>query len=834
MKQTPFRILFLLVLLLGCLHSIAQQAPAPGINSAAVVSGSIKGKILDSQSGEPVPFASVTLHRSTDTVMVNGSLTTESGNFLMEQVKPGSYVLKIYFVGYKSNLTEPFQVTKEKPDVALKNILLVPDVKNLKEVNVTAEKSGLQIEMDKKVYNVDKNLTQAGGSAVDILNQVPSVTVDLEGNVNLRGSQDVNVFIDGKPSALMGINPSAALEQIPAASIERIEVITNPSAKYDAEGMSGILNIVLKKNTQPGLNGTATGGIGTGEKYNGGASFNYQDKKINAYTNYNYRNQQRDGSGESYRYTFFPDTSFSLLQESSQQNHNINHALRTGAELTLDPKNTLGLTATFNNSSREETELIRNLETDENGQQSRLYDRSSTTNQDGKGMDYALNYRRQFPDGQQSFTTDVSYSSSESNNYRYFSDLDYIDENTPSPIPAVLQNTVDRNNTKVFNYQSDYSTPVNAAKDKLETGLKWTSRSIGSDFSSETYNYNDAAWQSDSLLENNFDYLDHVVAGYAIYSRDLKAVKIKAGLRSEYTTYRIDQLTQVSTYENNYLKFFPSVFMTRTVGKGTDLQLSYSKRINRPSLNALNPIADLSDPQNIRQGNPYLKPELIHSMELSTVRYRDKLTLNGTLYYRYIVDQIQRYRTVDSNGVATMTQVNLDNGSSYGAEASARWQILNSWDVMLSGNIYQTEMNAQNLEENLSRTTLGGSSKLISNVRFAGDFSLQFTGEYSSGWASVIGEMKPNLSFDMGLRKDFLNRKLSANLSVTDIFNAKKFSMELDGSNYYQDFTRKRESRVLTVNVTWKFGRQADSQNKGKRQKDKEQQSAPGEMQDDF
>jgi outer membrane receptor protein involved in Fe transport len=688
--------------------------------------------------------------------------------------------------------------------------------------------------MDKKVFNVDKNLTQVGGSAVDILNQVPSVTVDLEGNVNLRGSQDVNVFIDGKPSALMGINPSAALEQIPAASIERIEIITNPSAKYDAEGMAGIINIVLKKNTQAGINGTATGGIGTGEKYNGGASLNYQDKKVNVYTNYNYRNQQREGTGDSYRNTFFPDTSFSLLQESTQQNHNISHALRTGAEVTLDPNNTLGLTATFNKSKREETETIRNREMDENGVQTRLYDRSSTSDQNSRGMDYALNYKRQFQDGKRNFTTDLSYSSSESNSYRYFSDLDYLDDNTPASIPAVLQNTLDRNDTKVFNYQSDYSAPVNADKDKLETGVKWTHRSIGSDFSSETYDYNDAAWQSDTLLENNFDYLDDVLAGYAIYSKDLHSVKIKAGLRSEYTAYRIDQLTQVSTYKNNYLKFFPSVFVSKTVANGTDLQLSYSKRINRPSLNALNPIADYSDPQNIRQGNPYLEPEIIHSMELSTVRYRDKLTLNGTLYYRYIVDQIQRYRTVDSNGVATMTQENLDNGSSYGAEASARWQIINSWDLMLSGNIYQSEMNAQNLEENLSRTTLGGSSKLISNVRFPADFNFQVTGEYSSGGASVIGEMKPNLSFDMGLRKDFFSRNLSTNLSVTDIFNARKFSMVLDGSNYHQEFTRKRESRVLTLNVTWKFGRQADSQNKGKRQKEKDQQSTPGEMQDDF
>lgn len=810
--------------LLGAVFFVnAQQQKQQGKSAAPVGIGSVKGKVVEASSKKPVAFASVTLNKFSDSSLVSGALTNEAGDFTIDQVPAGTYLLKINFIGFKTYFSEKFTIDQNNLEIKLGKINLSSDSRNLNEVNVTAEKSTFQLEMDKKVYNVDKNLTQTGNNAADVLNQVPSISVDMEGIVNLRGNPNVTIFIDGKPSALMAVNPASALEQIPANSIERIEVITNPSAKFDAEGMSGIINIILKKNSRQGFNGNVTAGIGTGEKYNGGVSLNYQKEKLNLFGSYFYRNQKRTSYGNTSRYTFFPDTSFSLEQTNEEESHSINNTYRFGGEYSFDRKNSLGFTVTANESDREETEQVKNSEYNDLDILTDITNRTTQGEYSEKGMDATVNYKKYYNDPQQLFTTDFSYSLNDNDNLRNITDQDYIDLNTPSSEQPGRQKTVDQNRADVMYIQSDYVKPLFAGKGKIETGIKLTNRDIRSNFSSETVDTISDEWNYDSLLENNFNYEDNIFAAYAIYSTDLKFVKVKAGLRSEYTSFTIDQKTINEVYDTTYINLFPSIFISKTIAKETDLQVSYSRRINRPGLQALNPILVYSDPLNARSGNPYLLPEYINSFEFSAVRYRDKIVMTGTIYYRYIDNQIQRFRTVDSTGFSLMTQVNLNSGQSYGAEVSLKLQNSAWWDATLSGNIFNTNLNGENLDGNLSRSTFGGSAKLISNFKLKNDLSFQLTGDYNSGHASLLGRMKPNLSFDIGVRKDFFRKQLSTTLALTDVFDSRRFSMELDGPNYHQDFLRKRETRVLTFNVTWKFGK-TDNQNTRKNQREGQQQ----------
>lgn len=789
--------------------------------------GAITGTILDSETGKPVEFATIALFNSSDSI-ITGAITSANGNFKLEQIPFGKFHLEITFIGYKTFRKDSILISPESPEVNLGKLYLSPNSELLKEVEITGEKRMIEMAIDKKVFNVEKNITSSGGSATDVLQNVPSVSVDIDGNVSLRGSGNVTVLIDGKPSGLTGSSRTAILQQIPASSIESIEVITNPSVKYDPDGMSGIINIILKKNQKKGANGSITAGTGTRKKYNASANLNYRNGKINAYANYSFRYNPLYGNGTMLRENFFTDSIWYLDQSSNSQGTPLANIVKTGADFFLNDNNTLGISTTLSrkNDLDEQSIEYRNLDNLKN-----LTDLSKREIEEievSDNLDVITNYKHSFQRPKQTLNVDFSYSTSLEKSEEKFSQQEFFTDYTPMPVNPALQNTLTDRKYRVATLQSDYVAPINE-KSKIETGAKSIIRNIENDFLFENFNYPANDWQSDSLRNTHYIYREQVHAGYGTYSNGFGKFNFQVGLRLEQAYTLSEQLLNNTVNKRDYFSYFPGGHFSYELSKSNTMQLSYSKRINRPSVESLIAFTDYDDPLNIRMGNPDLKPEYIHSMELTYSLQKEKHTLTSSIYYRQIIDMIQRFRTVDTaSGIAIIRFENYAGATNTGFELVARNEFFKWWNITSNLNLFKSVINASNIESDLHNEGFSWSAKMSSNFNFPASFQVQLSGNYRAPAPVAIGTMHAVYGLDFGVKKDVFKGKGSINLNVSDIFDTKQFGIDIVQPGYRHSFTRKRETRVGTLNFTYKFGK-AESRQKQRGKGEGENQQIRGE-----
>ncbi len=779
--------------------------------------GIIKGKVTDAASGQPVQFATVTLFRKDS--IASGALSAEDGTFTISQLRYGNYKLKISFIGYEDLIKDSILLLPSASPLELPVLKISPKSKLLNAVTVTGEKDFVQIGIDKKIYNVEKNPIGQGGAATDVLQGIPSVAVDVDGNVSLRGSQNVTILIDGKPSGLTGDSRAAILRQIPASSIEHVEVITNPSVKYDPEGMSGIINIVLKKNQTGGFNGLASASAGTGDKYNPAFNMNYRNKIFNVYANYSYRSDNRKMNGENLRENNFADSIFSLNQYTHSLTRRRTNLLKSGADFYLNDKNTLSLGGVYSPRTEEEDEEIRYNNLDSMKILDRLYFRNSRQKETGRNTDVTVDYRKTFSQPQRELTANAYLSDASTDEQKNYTQQDYTLDEIPANTPPLLQQSINNRHNRFVSAQCDYSHPLHEGKSKFETGAKSTFRQIDNNY---LWQYADTAspgWINDTGISNHFIYREQIHAAYGTYSSSWKQTGIQLGLRMEKVYTHSELVNSALEHDNNYFSAFPSVHLSEKLGKEQELQLSYSRRVNRPDMQSLNPFPNYNDPLNIRVGNPYLRPEYINSFEMGYVKYRKQLTLNASVYYKQTLNMIQRYRTVDSNGVATVSFVNFSSESSYGTDLMCRLKPMTGWTLTPSFNLYRTSIDANNVLTGLASTSLGWSAKMNADVTTWKNIQLSLSAYYSAPVAFPQGTILPMYSVDVGARKELLKGKwiLSANLS--DLFNTRRFALRSSGPGYVQYMERKRESRVLTLSLTCLFGRK-DNQRRQERRKE--------------
>jgi outer membrane receptor protein involved in Fe transport len=810
MKNYIFTLLFLAV----SFTIFAQKRPAGqgggrnfDPNSLPAI-GKIYGTVVDQQTQKPLEFATVSLirlMRGDSTKLETGVITDDKGTFLLEQVKVGRFRLKIEFIGYKPYFSDTLIVTPRTPEHSLGKIQVGVDAKQLQAVEVVGEKATYESNLDKKIFNVGKNITATGGTVTDVLQNVPSVSVDIDGNVALRGSSNVTVLIDGKPSGLTGANRQAALSQLPASAVEKIEVITNPSARYDADGMSGIINIVTKKDKLEGLNGNATVGIGTRNKYNASANLNYRVKKFNVFGNYSYRFDQRYGEGYSNRQNIFTDTTWHLNQNNYSENKPQFHLGKIGLDYFLNPKNTISASVSYGNRNSVEEERLKYQFLTANKLLDSLYYRDNYNSNNGNNIDAAINYRKTFDKPQKEWTADVTYSRSEGNSYGKFSQQTYHLNNTPRLTEKPLQQSnTGANAIHLLTVQTDFTQPV-GKKGKLEMGYKSIFRNIDTDFSIANFNYASNQWEKNLLLSNRFRYNESVNAAYVMLGNEWKGFAYQIGLRGEQTfsSSKTDGIDK--TFDNQYFNIFPSAYITRNLGKEQEIFISFSRRINRPNVQSLNPFIDYSDPLNIRVGNPQLMPEYINSYEIGYNKAWKIVSLNSTIYYRNTSNVISRVRTVDNTGVSTITFKNLATAESYGIELVARIQPTNWWDITISGNTFQNTINGSNIDADLNNSTFTWNGKILSNVRFWKNAAVQLSGSYNAPFATPQGKTIAFYAVDLGFKKD-ISPKATITLNVSDIFDWRQFGINQATSTFNADFIRKRESRVATLSFTYKFG----------------------------
>lgn len=805
---------------------------APGNRQASAQpvagTGRISGKLVTPQAGknQAVEFASIGLFRSRDSSSVTGALTDEKGYFQIANLAPDAYYILIQSLGFAAKRIPRIVISEDKPTVDLGNISLTETAKQLQEVTVQGQKQAYEYSLDRKIVNVDQLPIAQGGSAIDILQNVPSVTVDVDGTLSLRGSSNVIVLVDGKPSGLTGLDRQAILDQIPASNIERIEMITNPSSRFDADGAAGIINIVLKKERGPGFNGNVQLNVGTRDKYNASINLNSRFKKINLFSSYNFRADRRFQYRISDRQNIFEDSISYLGQRNDAIRRRVNNNLRFGFDYSLSARDNITASILYRPEYSRDTEVevfnTQNADRISLGQTIRTTEETEPE----RGLDYSFGYRRTFDKQGRELSFDATLSNNRSTEYQNFNNTTTLPENLLTPSFLIGQQRADNGrNNRVAVLQLDFVEPIKDKK-KLEAGLKHTYRRLGSDYTYE--NLLNGNWTINPDVTNNFIYDERTSAAYANFGNEIRKFSYQVGLRTEYTSIETDQRTTNVQSKRDYIYLFPSVFLNYNASESQKMQINYSRRINRPSTWSLNPFIDLSDPLNIRYGNPNLNPELINSFEVSHLLYGKNTTLTSSLFYRQTNNEITSYRTLRSDGVTEQTSLNLNRSQNYGLEFVLTQELARWWKVNGNFSFFQRSIQASaDIPGILTRTNRSWTARVTSNMNPKKGTDIQVAVNYRSPFIVAQGTINGFFNVDLGVKQNVLKGRGTVSLRVSDIFNTLQFQNESFGTNFVSTSRNKRESRIGFIGFSYRLSKQVVREKD--RDQDKDRDDTPGE-----
>jgi outer membrane receptor protein involved in Fe transport len=786
--------------------------------------GSVTGTLNDAATNEPLGFATVAVLPKGSTVPLMSKQTDINGKFSLTGIKDGAYTLRATYVGYLTVNTD-FTISAAKREVILNSVKLSAAKGVLKQVEVSAQKSEIKLGIDKKSFDVSQSLVSQGGSATDLLANVPSVQVDVDGNISLRGSNSVKILINGKPSTLTGSNLTDILQSIPASSIETIEVITNPSSKYDAEGQSGLINIVLKKNVAMGLTGSASATVGTQKTYNGTVNLAYQTSKINIYGNYSYRQANRIGDGSITKNIQEPGLVAYTDQASNQEFDFKGHNIRTGIDVNLNDKNTLSFSDNINIRNRDIFQTgITN--TTHNGAFYDSQNQNNTNDGSGTNLDFNLDFDHKFKKKGEEWTFNVGYSRDKNNSVaNLFTDTTNATHATFPPIASIATtNGLEQN----WNLQTDYTLPLKDGR--FETGYRGTFNSNDVNYITDSYTSftTPPSYLYNALLSDDFFYKLNIQAVYANYQHQFGKFGVQGGVRME-DTHVNTQLTTNGTFTPNrqyYTRLYPTLFLTEKLTDNETIQLSYSRRVARPQERQLSPFLDQSNTQNYQQGNPNLLPEDTHSFELSYINYWSGVTLTSSLYYRLTHDAIQQIVTPFTPGNLTTnlsTFENIASASNAGYELIAKISPSNIVDLTLNANAYYREIGADPTYGVQSSSGFSWNANLTGSIKATKKLSVQLRGDYQGAQVSAQGKNLAMYGLDGGVKYD-LSKLVSLSVNSRDIFNTRKFRSETHlgntpGSTFVEDqySDRRFGTRTVMFTLTYRLGSSPQTPKKGQK-----------------
>ena len=806
--------LFIFILIIAALSFSMNAANAQNKN----IKGKVSGIVKDKSSGTALDNATIQLFRVNDSTLVTGGASDASGNFVIEDIPAGRYNVLISYIGYNNINLKNIIVNSKTSDIDLGTINMTASADlTTEEIEVTSEKPIMEMNFDKKVYNVSDNLVTQSGTATDVLNNIPSVSVDADGNVSVRGSSNVKILINGKPSSLLGGQDNSVLEQIPSDNIEKVEIINNPSARYDAEGDVGIINIILKQRSDLGYNGSVSVNGGTGDKYNTAVNLNFRKGNVGLFANYSYRSRRRTNTGNGYRENFLSDSLHYLLQNDEGSGKNQGHFLSTGFDIDLNKMNNIYFIATYNSRSRSRGDFTQYNNYNSYYIPSNLFTTRNYEDGDGNNIDLNLSYKLKFNKPKQELNVSAEYSHNRNdeiqlNNTQQLTNEGQLANNTPT-----LSRDEANNKYTYVVTQADYYQPL-GGDNKLEFGYKTTYRDMDINQFYSDFDYNVNEWVPDIFKNNEFFYKDYVHALYGMLGYQIKDFGVQAGLRLEYTKADFHLANGGSEYSNDYVDFFPSLSLTQKFLKNNDFIFNYSRRINRPGPWNLNPFIDYSDPLNLRSGNPYVKPEYLNAFELSYVRYFNVFTFTSSVFYRNTTDGITRFTSIDSSGISYNTVKNVASKKSYGVEAILQGNPFKWWNGNINFSYYKSEVNGNDGFNDISNSAYNWSLKLMQNFSFKNLFDVQLSYFYSGKMMMLQGSLDPFQMLNLAVKKDFFNKKLSLSLRLTDVFNSQKFASTSTGYGFYSEFDRKGDSRAFFVTLTYRFGTD-NMKNNNKRRK---------------
>jgi len=768
--------------------------------------GVVYGTVVDSTSGAPIAYASVSIINNRSNTIMTGGITTEDGEFNIKEIPLGRHKIVIEYIGYKKQEIGPFTFMPfgdNQTEYNLETISLSQTTLQMAGVEVEGERPLFVQTAEKRIFNVEKNSLSTGGNAIDALRQVPGIEVDPDDNVSLRGSSKVNLMIDGKPSSIAGGDIKSLLQSIPSANIADIEVMTNPGAKYDPEGMAGIINIVLKENKFAGLNGN----VNTGGDSQGGTNLsgqlNYRTTSFNSFINLGMNERKRISSGNSLRKMDFPAFTNTLNQNSNSNSGGPNLFVKTGFEYFIDPSQSLAISTTISNGNRENDGETFTLDS---GPDDKKFIRTTKGISDKNGYDLNLNYDKKFKNPKQKLTSYARFSDGLNDGLNeYFNTdkggYDYVNSDRAT-------NGQDGTSSG-YDFKLDYVHPFNEGS-KIEIGFASKSTDRGDKQIAEVFNESTNSFVSDKEFSNEFVYNETVHAAYLQYGGSIGFFGINAGGRYETVDMFSELKTTNEKFKNPYSSFYPSLSVTFGAPQLLQIQTSYSKRVNRPRSRMLNPFSSRQDSKNLRVGNPFLKPEYTDSYEINFSRFSRGLSLSLGGYYRHTTDKMQRHKEMRADGVSVATYANITDQKTQGIDYSVVGSLGRKLRLMFSGSVFWDEINTDLYGSDFDNTSQG------QRLRFTTMWNLNPTTEFSffmfymPARDIAIGRMDAMSFSSMSVKKKFMEERFNLTLNVSDPFNLSGFSFYTEGETWEQQSSRNWSSRTARLTLEYRFGKMED------------------------
>ena len=772
----------------------------------------ISGKVVDALSGQPLEYATIVL-KNTATQKISGGITEPDGTFNISTPK-GNYLISVEFISFKS---KKYPARDVNADLNLGTIKLSEDTSSLDEVVVVAEKTTVDIRLDKKIFNIGKDLSIRGGNASDVLGNVPSVQVDVEGNVSLRGNENVTILIDGRPSALVGLNGAEALRQIPAEAIEKVEVITSPSARYDAEGTAGILNIILRKNKLIGFNGNLQLDLGYPERYGTAANINYRNEKWNFFTNTGYRYNATPGNALNDSEFLSSNAQNARVIERREFNR-LGRSLFTsfGAEYFINDESSIIANVVVNLGDDDDVNTNTIDRFNSSGGLNEATLRTENEGEDESRIQYTLDYINNFDGKGRRLTANLQYSTETEDILNNITEVD-----TQANLLNDLERVLEDQDEKSALLQIDYVHPVGEDV-QYEVGYRGNYRDIfNSFFLEERLVFPDGPLVPDAGLNNSFNYEELVSAAYFQYGQQFNKFSVLAGLRFEHTDIEITQQTTSSTNTQNYSNLFPTLNFGYEIKDGENFTLGYNRRIRRPRGRNLNPFPSRSSESNIYTGNVNLQPVITDAFDFGYLKRWEKFTLSTSIYYNRSNDNWERIQentgmtTDNGDPVIRRFPINLSLEQRTGFEFTLNYRPYKWWNINSDFNLFHVTTDGAytnpdtNITQDFSFENTAFFLRLNQKLTLPGKTDVQINSNYRGANRNAQSENNGIFSLNLAASKDFFNEKISMSLNVNDVFNSRRRESQtfIPGVlNQYSEFQwRVREVRL---SIVYRFNQQ--------------------------
>ena len=792
----------IMLLFITLIH--AQYPPA--------AQGSISGIVVESKNQQPIEYANVVLYNQKSKVQITGTITDKNGFFRLNNLQYGIYLLEIKFIGFNAFIIENLTLRPGHSEIDLGNITLSSDVLAMEGVEVVGEKPVVEFKIDKKVINVSQQFTNISGTAVDVLENIPSVSVDIEGNVSLRGSENFNLLIDGRPSIL---DPNDALKTIPASTIENIEIITNPSAKYDPDGVTGIINIITKKTKVTGITGIVNLSAGVYGQYGGDFLISFRKKRLNYYLGADFNHRNMPGEMYSESRTIKQDTIAYLVSDGDSKFGGNFGGVRGGVDFDLSKADQFRFSFRYGNMNGIRESDTKYKEWNNLNSLVSPYTSISTSDRGRNFGSLNLDYNHKFKKEGHELSSRINFSQNSGEEESLNELVDLNDSLTSG------QRSTESGPSTHLRFNFDYKLPL-WSEAQIEAGYQ--NRYELSEETNQMYLWNPCSqeYELKDLYSHTTDYTDEIQSTYLIYKGKQGIWGYQGGIRGEYTYRYIEMTGEPNPFSIDRWDFYPTLHTSLDLGHGQQIMASYTRRINRPRGWDLEPFLTWMDAYNLRRGNPNLKPEFVDSYEAGYQKIIGKSLFSLEGYYRITRDKIDRIRSVYDydQKIFLNTIDNIGQDYALGTETMLTLFPFKWWNLNLMGNLYDYRVKGTLFNESVNRGSFNWSFRINNTIRLGSDYRIQFSANYESPSVSSQGRREAMFFTNAAIRRDFGNRKFTATLQIRDILGSATRKFTAQGADFYSENQFSRAPRMLSVTLTYNINNYKAERDNNRQQTD--------------